>query len=208
LPEDPGIHGIPIFGWQSPEPQRILVPGNVNFWEALLSSEDHLLERMYVMSARIPVSLGCMVLFSLPVFVGAAGDDAKPITVELKSFTFKEEKADLFGYNEGEEKLFLYTNGKALAKFKVPEDGDYQLTIKANGDEALKEGAKFKVALDGKMVGKETETTSEPKEYTFDTTLKAGEHDLAIEFTNDVFKEGEYDRNLYVQGVKVKKAKK
>jgi hypothetical protein len=30
---------------------------------------------------------------------------------------------------------------------------------------------------------------------------------LSIEFTNDEFKEGEYDRNLYVHGVTVKKSK-
>jgi hypothetical protein len=52
----------------------------------------------------------------------------------------------------------------------------------------LNEGGKFKVAVDGKPCGKETETSDgEPKEYRFATPLKAGEHQLAIEFTNDVF---------------------
>jgi hypothetical protein len=160
------------------------------------------------MSTRVLASLGGLALFCLPVMVTSAGDDAKPLTIELKSFQFKEDKADLFGFNEGENKLFLYTNGKARAKIKVPADGDYTIVVKASGDEALNEGAKFKLAVDGKMVGKETTTSSEPKDYAFDTTLKAGELELTIEFTNDVFKEGEYDRNLYVQAVTVKKAKK
>jgi hypothetical protein len=30
---------------------------------------------------------------------------------------------------------------------------------------------------------------------------------LTIEFTNDVYKDGEYDRNLYVHAVAVKKVK-
>jgi hypothetical protein len=160
------------------------------------------------MSTRMLASLGGLALFCLPVLVTAAGEDAKPLSVELKSFTFKEEKADLFGFNEGENKLFLYTNGKARAKIKVPADGDYTILVKASGDEALNEGAKFKLAVDGKMIGKETTTSGEPKDYSFEATLKAGELELTIEFTNDVFKEGEYDRNLYVHAVTVKKAKK
>jgi hypothetical protein len=145
----------------------------------------------------------------LPVLVPAADDAAKPITVELTAFTFKvpKEKAELFGHNAGEEKLFFYTNGAAEAKVKVPKDGEYELVIKASGDKALKEGAKFKVEVEGKQVGKETETTDEQKEYKFPVTLKEGEHKLSIEFTNDVFKDGEYDRNLYVHSVTLKKVK-
>jgi hypothetical protein len=71
----------------------------------------------------------------------------------------------------------------------------------------LNVGAKFKLAVDGKPVGKETETEGEPKAYKFSTPLKAGERRLAIEFTNDVYKEGEYDRNLYVHAVVLKKVK-
>jgi hypothetical protein len=148
------------------------------------------------------------VLVILPV-VAAAADDAKPLTVELKSFAFKvpEGQSDLFGYNEGDEKLFFYTNGTAEVKVKVPTDGEYEIVVKASGDKALNEGAKFKVAVDGKQVGKETETTDDQKEYKFTTPIKAGEQKLAIEFTNDVYKEGEYDRNLYVHAVTLKKVK-
>jgi hypothetical protein len=148
-----------------------------------------------------------VVLVFLPVLVSAA-EDAKPIKVELKSFKFPDAtKAELFGYNSDEEKLFFYTNGTGETKVKVADDGDYEIVVKASGDLALKEGAKFKVAVDGKQTGKETETGSDPKEYKFTTTLKAGEHKLSIEFTNDVFKEGEYDRNLYVHAVTLKKVK-
>jgi hypothetical protein len=154
-------------------------------------------------------SVAGVALVLLPVLV-LAEDAAKPITVELKKFTFKvpEGKEDLFGYNEGDEKLFFYTNGTANAKIKVAEDGDYEIVIKASGDAAMNEGAKFKLAVDGKQIGKETETaTGDPKEHKFPTTLKAGEHKLSIEFTNDVYKENEYDRNLYVHGVMLKRTK-
>src|SRR5262249_31422450 len=142
-------------------------------------------------------------------FVATAADDAKPFTVELKAFTFKvpEGMADLFGHNEDEQKLFFYTNGTAEAKVKVPEDGNDPIVATASGDKAMNAGGKFKVAVDGKPVGKETETTDEMKEYRFPMTLKAGERKLTIEFTNDVYKEGEYDRNLYVHEVVLKKGK-
>jgi hypothetical protein len=148
-------------------------------------------------------------LVLLPILVTAADDKAKPVTVELKSFMFKvpEGKGDLFGYNTDDEKLFFYTNGTAEAKVKVPDDGDYEIVVKASGDEALKEGAKFKLAVDGKPTGKETETTSEAKEYKFPITLKKGESKILIEYINDVYKEGEYDRNLYVHAVTLKKVK-
>jgi Ca-dependent carbohydrate-binding module xylan-binding len=148
-------------------------------------------------------------LLTLPILATAADDAAKPIALDLKSFTFKvpETQADLFGYDAGEDRLFFYTNGTGEAKVKVPDDGDYEIVVKASGDIALKEGAKFKVAVDGKQAGKETETTGESKEYKFPTPLKTGEHKVSIEFTNDIYKEGEYDRNLYLHAVTLKKLK-
>ena len=140
----------------------------------------------------------------------SAGTKTAPIVVELQSFKFKvdDKIADLFGYNEGEEKLFFYTNGVGEATVKVPADGKYEIVIKASGDKAKDERAKFKLAIDGKLVGKETELTSDDvKEYRFETMLTKGERKLSIEFTNDEFKEGEYDRNLYVHGVEVRTVK-
>ncbi len=157
------------------------------------------------MSTRMLPFMGAVTLLLYSTLTPAA-DEAKPLVVELKSFKFPEVMADLFGYNEGDGKLFLYTNGKVTAKVKVPTEGGYEIIVKASGDKALNEGAKFKVAIDGKEVGKETETSDgEPKDYKFPAALKAGERELTIEFTNDVYKEGEYDRNLYVHGVELRK---
>jgi hypothetical protein len=149
--------------------------------------------------------LGAALVFSF-LSVAAAADE-KPLTVDLKSFKFKEGDS-LFGYNEGEEKLFFYTNGTGTAPVKVPDDGEYEVVIRASCDPAHNERAKFKLAIDGDAVGKETLLTDDgPKDYKFSTKLKKGDHKLSIEFTNDVFKEGEYDRNLYVHGVSLKKSK-
>lgn len=155
-------------------------------------------------TSPLAISAG-LILLVLPML--AAAEDTKPLVVELKSFKLPEAQADLFGYNEGEEKLFFYTNGTAEAKVKVPSEGRYVIVVKASGDRAQNEGAKFKVVVDGKQLGKETETTDDPKEYRFEASLKPGEHKVAVEFTNDVYKEGEYDRNLYVHGVTLAKAK-
>jgi hypothetical protein len=130
------------------------------------------------------------------------------ISVDLKNFKFKGPKdaGELVGYNEGEGKLFYYVNGLAETTVKLPTDGDYEITIKASGDPALKERAKFKLTLDDKDVGKETELTADgEKDYTFNLEkAKAGEHKIGIEYTNDVYKENEYDRNFYVHGVTLK----
>jgi hypothetical protein len=142
--------------------------------------------------------------------LATADETTKPLTVELSSFSFKAPKGkeDLLKYDEGQGRLCFYINGTGEAKVEVPKDSDYEIVIMASCDLALKEGAKFKVAVDGKPCGKETEAADgEPKEYTFATPLTAGEHKLSIEFTNDVYKEGEYDRNLYVHAVALKKVK-
>ncbi len=141
---------------------------------------------------------------------GAAAADDAPVKVDLKAVKFKvpEGVASLFGYDEGEGRLFFYTNGPAEAAVKLPADGEYEVVIKASGDTAKNERAKFKVAVDGEAVGKETQLSAdEAKDYKLTAKLKGGERKLTIEFTNDEFKEGEYDRNFYVHEVTLKKVK-
>ncbi|MCI0638682.1 MAG: hypothetical protein L0Y72_27135 [Gemmataceae bacterium] len=146
----------------------------------------------------------------LAVALQGTASDTDSIPVELKSFEFKvkEEHANLFGLNEDEPKLFFYTNGTAEAAVKVPTDGDYEVVIKASCDSAQGERAKFKVSIDGKALGKETLLTAdEPKEYKLPAKLQSGPRKLAIAFTNDVYKENEFDRNLFVHAVTLKRAK-
>ena len=50
-------------------------------------------------------------------------------------------------------------------------------------------------------------TAEESKKYTFTAKLKKGKQPLVIGFLNDVFKEGEYDRNLFVYSIKIEKKK-
>jgi hypothetical protein len=155
------------------------------------------------------VALGLAIVFSF-CSLGAVAADGDAVTVDLKSIKFKvkEDMATLFGYDEGQSRLFYYTAGAGEAAVKVPADGDFELVIKASCDPAQNERAKFKVTLDGQEVGKETLLTAdEEKEYKLPVKVKAGEHKLTIEYTNDVYKENEYDRNFYLHGVTLKKVK-
>jgi hypothetical protein len=156
--------------------------------------------------------VSCGVAFTLLVGLCslAVAADAEPIKVELQTFKFKapDDQASLFGYDDVEQRLFYYTGGAAEATVKLPADGEYEIVIKAACQPALNERAKFKVTLGGEPVGRETLCTAdEPTDYKFTAKAIAGERKLAIEYTNDVYKENEYDRNFYVHGVTVKKVK-
>jgi len=151
-------------------------------------------------------------LTALTVGLLVAATTAEAIKVPLKDFKFKPKNEgspeELLGYNEGEGKLFFYIHGTGTAEVKIPEDGEYTLTIEASCDEANKEKAKIKVMIGEEVVTKEFELKQvEPKSYDFSTKVKKGTHKLSIEFLNDLFKEGEYDLNLYVHSVKLEKKK-
>ena len=119
----------------------------------------------------------------------AAADEPKPgdktskgIKLELKDFKFKPpnpDLRDLFTYNEDEQKLCFFTNGAAEAKFKVPEDGDFDLVIAASGDSAMKIFPKFRLVLDDKPdekgLSKETSLKSDDmKDYKFTVRAQEG----------------------------------
>jgi hypothetical protein len=133
--------------------------------------------------------------------------NAEPIKVEPVDFKLTGDfkgAEDLLKNDDG--KLSFYALGTATAKVKVPDDGEYRIVIDASCTEALKEKAKFTLKV-GETVVKENFalTTEDQKEYKFEVTLKKGETSLSIKFTNDVYKESEYDRNLFIHGVRLEK---
>jgi hypothetical protein len=143
----------------------------------------------------------------------ARADNGDAISVDLKSLKFnvRPETADLFGYNDGDDKLFFYAGGAGETTVKLPADGEYEIVIRASCDPALNERAKFKLLLDRQPVGgdpttKETLLTADDEmDYTLTAAAKAGERKLTIEFTNDAYQENEYDRNFYVHRVTLKR---
>jgi hypothetical protein len=134
---------------------------------------------------------------------------ADVITVELKDMKFKPAPGiDFEGvkYLENESKVAFYTNGTATAEFKVPEDGEYTVTLEMSCDEAEGEKAQVKVTAGGTVLKDKFDLTQvAAKEYPFTAKLKKGDAKLVIEFLNDKFKENEYDLNLYVHAIKIKK---
>jgi hypothetical protein len=134
---------------------------------------------------------------------------AEPVKVDLKAFKWKaafDGGTELGGYDEGENRFFFYTNGTATGDVSIPEDGEYKITVEASCSAAQKEFAKFKLSVGDVVVAKEHACTAEEsKKYTFTAKLKKGKQPIVIAFLNDVFKDGEYDRNLFVYSVKIEK---
>lgn len=141
---------------------------------------------------------------------GAAAAD--PIKIAYKDFKAKstaEANESLVMVQDDQEKIFFAVTGTAVAEIKIPEDGDYTLTIEASCDEADKEKAKIKIKLGDEVVKESFELTdTDPKEYKFDVKLKKGTTKLSIEFLNDKYKENEYDLNFALHSAKLEQKKK
>jgi len=134
--------------------------------------------------------------------------DKTPIAADVSKIKFTAQNQDLFGWNDGDSRAFFYSNGLGEVTVKVPADGDYEIVVTASCDAALGQNAKFKLKVDGAEVGAETQLKSvDAKDYAFTTSLKAGERKIGTEFTNDMYKEGEYDLNFYLNGLKLVRVK-
>jgi hypothetical protein len=148
-------------------------------------------------------------LVALVAAVAVAGlvSAAEPIKLELKDFKWKcrfDTGTELGGYDENDNKLFYYTFGTMTKDIDLPADGVYTITIDASCTAAEKELAKFKLSVGDEVIAKEHALTQEEqKEYTFTAKLKKGKAPLVVEFLNDKHKDGEYDLNLFIHGVKV-----
>jgi hypothetical protein len=133
------------------------------------------------------------------------------IKLDLKAAKYKaafDGGGELIGYNEGDEKAFFYVNGEVTMTGKAPSTSDYTLTLNASCQAALKENAKINVSVNGKEVAKDfVLKTEDPKDYEFTVKLKEGENKVTVTYTNDVYKENEYDRNFYLHSATLKAKK-
>lgn len=137
---------------------------------------------------------------------------AEPIKVELKNLKWKyaggEGNDELGGFDEGQDRFFFYTNGTATGEVEIPADGEFTITIDASCTAAEKELAKFKLTVGETEVAKEfTLKQEESKAYDFTTKLKKGKQKLVVTFLNDKYKDGEYDLNLFLHGIKIAEKK-
>jgi len=156
---------------------------------------------------QVPAATTPAVPAALPAVAKPA---PKPVTLDLTKFVGPTENSANFGYDEGTNRLFLYSNGAIELPMKVAADGDYEFAISASCDEAMGIKAKFSLTVDGQVINSEvTLTAVEAKEYVVKAPgIKAGEHKVSIAFLNDMYKENEYDLNLYLHGVALRPAAK
>jgi len=143
----------------------------------------------------------------LALILGVVAVAAEPIKLDLADFKLTstaKSADDLVKYEN--DTISFYANGSASAKLNVPADGDYVIIVDASCQAALKENAKFTLKVGDTVIKEKFElTTEDKKEYKFDAKLTKGETTLSIAYVNDVYKEGEYDRNFFVHGVRVEK---
>jgi hypothetical protein len=134
--------------------------------------------------------------------------EAKPVTADLSKFKGPAEGAELFGYDDGAGRIFMYTAGAVEIPVKIAADGVYDIVVSVSCDEAMGQKAKFTVAVDGQKIGGEISCSAvEDKPYSVKAELKAGDRKIAVAFLNDLYKENEYDLNMYLNGLVVKPAK-
>jgi hypothetical protein len=130
---------------------------------------------------------------------------AKPVSADLSKFKGPADNAELFGYDDGAGRIFMYTAGAVELPVAVAADGPYEIVVKVACDEAMGKKAKFTVAVDGQGVGGEISCTSvDEKDYAVKVQLKAGERKISVAFLNDLYKENEYDLNMFVSGLSIK----
>lgn len=143
----------------------------------------------------------------LTAIVGVVAGAAEPIKLDLSLFklTPAAKIPDELLKNEN-DMLSFYASGSAAGKLTVPADGEYVIVIEASCTAALKENAKFTLKVGDKVIKEKFElTTEDQKEYKFDAKLTKGDTTLDISYTNDAYKENEYDRNLFIHAVRVEK---
>ncbi len=140
-------------------------------------------------------------LFCAPTLL--AGE---PITLKLSDARQSEGNEEHFGTRDGDGALFFYSNVTCEWKVTIKAAGEYALSVNASCDSSSSGYATFKVTVDGKTVGKEVEMKSESaKDYSAIVKLKEGDNKIGIGFTNDEYKAGEYDRNLFLHSVSLRK---
>jgi Ca-dependent carbohydrate-binding module xylan-binding len=150
---------------------------------------------------RLSVLLTTLLLFAV---VAVA---AEPIKIDLSDFKLTpaaKGTEELIKYED--DKISFYVNGTAAAKVTIPADGDYTVVVDASCTEALKEKAKMTLKAGDTAIKENFElSTEDQKEYKFEAKLKKGEMTLSVTFTNDAYKENEFDRNLIVHAVRLEK---
>ena len=99
----------------------------------------------------------------------------------------------------------IWSDGYIETTVAIPNDDSAyqtQFIVNAYGSQAGGVWPEMEVYVDGKLVDKRTVNTTNAKDYTFNTSVRAGMRKVKIRFINDAIINGA-DRNLLVRSLKV-----
>ena len=100
--------------------------------------------------------------------------------------------------------LGLYREGEGVLKFQFPVSGEYTFRVRAFGEQAGPDAPKMALRVDGKELRVfEVKAAGRGKPYEVRAAVEAGERKIAVAYLNNFNKDGEGDRNLFVEWLEV-----
>ena len=98
----------------------------------------------------------------------------------------------------------LWSNGQLDTVIEVPQTGDYQITVRAFGQQAGDEPARMTVALDGVVLETFDVTAVEFADHTLTSEIQQGPRTISVAFINDFYEPDlGQDRNLIVDAFEI-----
>jgi len=95
--------------------------------------------------------------------------------------------------------LTLASRTDVWTDFDAPQDGEYEIDVRAKAKQFGKELAKMELRVDGKVVRTfDVKGEMKPDDYVHKMRLESGRRKILVTFTNDKWVENVGDRNLYV----------
>jgi hypothetical protein len=109
-------------------------------------------------------------------------------------------------FSKDDDHLSLVAAGTVQARFECAAPARYEVLIRGWSVPAANEYAKALLRLDGEDLGEvELRSRNSAVFASVTTEIRAGEHTLSVQYTNDLWQPPE-DRNLYLQGVGFRRA--
>ncbi len=102
----------------------------------------------------------------------------------------------------------ITSNGTIAYDLSVPASGEYEVEVRAYGDQAGDEPVEMSFGANGKSVGTEKVAAEENEhgDYAFTAKLKKGKNRIEVAFLNDFYDPQIGDRNLHLVHVRMKGA--
>ncbi|MFT4546761.1 MAG: hypothetical protein ACI8XO_003038 [Verrucomicrobiales bacterium] len=122
-----------------------------------------------------------------------AGDRLKRVSYEKSDENLRPDRG----------RLGLFREGEGQVSFNAPEDGEYEIRIRAHQDKAGSEHAHMAIKVDGKEIERVDVVAQSNRPMTRERRVKLskGEHLIAAAYMNNFNSDG--DRNLYVHWIEV-----